>query len=64
MQNDLRPTRRQLLAAAAATGFLPHTLWAQTAGYPTRPIDLIVPAGAGSGTDVLARAFAGAAARS
>lgn len=27
-------------------------------GYPARPVELIVPAGAGGGTDVLARAFA------
>ena len=58
MRNDPRPTRRQLLAATASAAFLPHTLWAQTLSYPTRPIDLIVPAGAGGGTDVLARAFA------
>ena len=54
-------SRRQLFAAAAAAGFLPGTLWAQSGGYPNRPIDLIVPAGAGGGTDVLARAFAEAA---
>ena len=43
MRNDPRPTRRQLLAATASAAFLPHTLWAQTLSYPTRPIDLIVP---------------------
>ncbi|HMS07474.1 MAG TPA: tripartite tricarboxylate transporter substrate binding protein [Burkholderiaceae bacterium] len=36
--------------------------WSQTA-YPSRPVDIIVPAGAGGGTDVLARAFAEAARR-
>ena len=48
-------TRRHLLAAAAAA--LPTSLFAQGAGYPNRPVDLIVPAGAGGGTDVLARVF-------
>lgn len=54
-----RLQRRSLLAAAAATA-LPTWLFAQS-GYPNRPIELIVPAGAGGGTDVLARAFAEAA---
>jgi tripartite-type tricarboxylate transporter receptor subunit TctC len=36
--------------------------WSQTA-YPSRPVDIIVPAGAGGGTDELARAFAEAARR-
>lgn len=54
-----RIQRRSLLAAAAATA-LPTSLLAQS-GYPNRPIELIVPAGAGGGTDVLARAFAEAA---
>jgi tripartite-type tricarboxylate transporter receptor subunit TctC len=51
--------RRELLAAAAASA-LPSTLLAQSS-YPSRAIELIVPAGAGGGTDVLARAFAEAA---
>ena len=46
-------TRRHVLSAAAATA-LPASLWAQGA-YPNRPVELIVPAGAGGGTDVLAR---------
>lgn len=49
-------TRRHLLAAAAAA--LPVSLFAQSGAYPNRPVDLIVPAGAGGGTDVLARVFA------
>lgn len=51
--------RRTLLAAAGA-GALPSSLFAQSS-YPNRPVELIVPAGAGGGTDVLARAFAEAA---
>ena len=61
MRQHAHPSRRQLLAAAAAAGLLPGTLFAQSGGYPNRPIELIVPAGAGGGTDVLARAFAEAA---
>ena len=49
-------TRRHVLSAAAAAA-LPVSLWAQGA-YPNRPVELIVPAGAGGGTDVLARVFA------
>ena len=50
-------TRRQLLATAAAVAALPTSLLAQSGAYPNRPIELIVPAGAGGGTDVLARVF-------
>ncbi len=49
-------TRRDLLGATAAV--LPMSLFAQASAYPNRPIELIVPAGAGGGTDVLARVFA------
>jgi tripartite-type tricarboxylate transporter receptor subunit TctC len=52
-------SRRSLLGAATA-GFFTNALWAQSS-YPNRPIELIVPAGAGGGTDVLARGFAEAA---
>lgn len=51
-------TRRQLLGASAAALALPVTA---EPGYPNRPIELIVPAGAGGGTDALARAFADSA---
>ncbi len=60
MSHPFRPTRRQTLAALAATGLMPGLAWAQS-GYPNRPVELIVPAGAGGGTDVLARTFAEAA---
>ncbi len=43
------------LAALAAASSLPA--WAQTASYPQRPVELIVPFAAGGGTDVLARAM-------
>ena len=54
-------TRRRALMATMALGAIPGTLHAQSGGFPSRPIELIVPAGAGGGTDVLARAFAEAA---
>ena len=61
MTHPFLPTRRQVLAAAAAAGLWPAGAWSQASGYPNRPVELIVPAGAGGGTDVLARAFAEAA---
>jgi tripartite-type tricarboxylate transporter receptor subunit TctC len=66
---DIRPAthaaidaalRRRTLLAAGAAAALPLGGRAQGA-YPTRPVELVVPAGAGGGTDVLARAFAEAA---
>lgn len=53
--------RQALLGAAATLAALPGTTLAQAGSYPSRPIELLVPAGAGGGTDVLARAFAEAA---
>jgi len=58
---DSHPIGRRTVLAAAVAGALPTALFAQGSGYPNRPIELIVPAGAGGGTDVLARAFAEAA---
>ena len=54
----MRTTRRRLLetlGAAALTGAAPHA-FAQ-AGWPNRPIRLILPFGPGSASDVLARSF-------
>lgn len=53
--------RRRTWLVAGTAGLLPGTLLAQGGPYPNRPIELVVPAGAGGGTDVLARAFAEAA---
>ena len=55
------PASRRALLLIAATGLLPVSLRAQGTPYPSRNIELIVPAGAGGGTDVLSRAFAEAA---
>src|SRR4051794_17258389 len=54
-------SRRAVLAATAACCVAPRALFAQSGNYPNHPIELIVPAGAGGGTDVLARAYAEAA---
>ncbi len=52
--------RRAMLGSAAAA-LLPASLRAQTGAYPSRPVELVVPASAGGGTDVLARLFSDAA---
>ncbi|MBI3367394.1 MAG: tripartite tricarboxylate transporter substrate binding protein, partial [Burkholderiales bacterium] len=55
------PLSRRTVLVVTAAGALPGSLFAQGSGYPNRPIELVVPAGAGGGTDVLARAFSEAA---
>lgn len=50
-------TRRHALACAAALLLTPAA-WAQTPGFPTKPITFVVPFAAGSATDTLARALA------
>jgi tripartite-type tricarboxylate transporter receptor subunit TctC len=55
--NTTPSTRRHALACAAALLLTP-TAWAQTPGFPTKPITFVVPFAAGSATDTLARALA------
>lgn len=59
MTDFSRTTRRGLLKAAAsvsALALMAGPSWAQ--GYPTRPITMLVPWGAGGGTDATARIIA------
>ncbi len=64
---NTNPRFRRLLAGSvlAAGGCwlaaLPTLAVAQASDFPNRPIELVVPFGAGGGTDVLARVFAEAA---
>ena len=50
--------RRSLLAASLATPALAPVALAQASWRPTRPITLVVPFAAGSGTDAVARIVA------
>ncbi|GGH59293.1 tripartite tricarboxylate transporter substrate binding protein [Frigidibacter albus] len=59
MTNFTKPTRRGLLqgaAALSALGMMPGAAWA--ADYPSRPLTMLVPWGAGGGTDATARMIA------
>lgn len=58
--NRFTLNRRTLLGAGTAM-LVPGALFAQPAGYPSRPVEVVVPASPGGGTDVLARLFADAA---
>lgn len=51
-------TRRTALAAVLATAIAPTLAWAQTGGYPTRPVKVIVPFVPGGNADSTARIFA------
>lgn len=54
----MHPIRRALTFTLAGLALsAPLGAWAQTAGYPNRPIKVIVPFAAGSTTDIIARAI-------
>jgi tripartite-type tricarboxylate transporter receptor subunit TctC len=53
-----RITRRTTLAIAAALLAAPSIAQAQAQAWPSRPVTVIMPFAAGSGTDLLARALA------
>lgn len=55
----MKPIRILMLALAALMALLAQPSWGQGADpSPTRPIRVIVPSGAGAGSDLLARAMA------
>jgi len=49
--------RRHLILSSAGAALCPTTLWAQ-AGWPNKPVRIVVPFAAGGTTDILARALA------
>lgn len=53
-RNPHRPARRSLLLAGSALALAPRLAFAQQK-YPSRPVEFIVPWGAGGGADQLAR---------
>jgi len=54
----MKPTRRALAVAAASLALLSPLAVQAQAGYPSRPVRVIVPFAAGSTTDIIARAIA------
>ncbi|MDB5383752.1 MAG: transporter substrate-binding protein [Rhodospirillales bacterium] len=59
-EDAMSTKRRALLVAAAATIAAPKTLLAQSEWRPSRPVQLLVPFAAGSGTDAISRIMASA----
>lgn len=57
MRNIFVASRRTVVALAAGLGLCLSTMSAQAA-YPEKPITIVVPFGAGSGTDMVARGIA------
>lgn len=64
MNDAIQRARRRLLVGGASAvlaplaGLAPQAARAQDKGFPVRPIRFVVPFGAGSGTDIVARIYA------
>jgi len=61
MSESSNARRRHVLRGLGAAALLPWLMPARAEDFPTKPVELVVPASAGGGTDALARAFAEAA---
>jgi tripartite-type tricarboxylate transporter receptor subunit TctC len=55
MNASLHDRRRALQLLAAATALASPLAWGQAAGWPTKPVTVVVPFPAGGGTDAFAR---------
>lgn len=54
----MKPDRRFFIASACALALTTLGSAARAADFPAKPIEIVVPASAGGGTDILARVFA------
>jgi len=57
MSTNAKLNRRAVIGGIGALALPSTQLWAQEAEYPNKPIELVVPAAAGGGTDAVSRAF-------
>ena len=57
MSTNAKLNRRAVIAGIGALALPSTQMWAQEAEYPNKPIELVVPAAAGGGTDAVSRAF-------
>ncbi len=57
MSTNAKLNRRAVIGGIGALALPSTQIWAQEAEYPNKPIELVVPAAAGGGTDAVSRAF-------